>query len=34
MVGYKLQRLGMIMEPELGNPQEVEGVADPPEAKV
>jgi beta-1,2-mannobiose phosphorylase / 1,2-beta-oligomannan phosphorylase len=29
MVGFKLQRLGMIMEPEPGNPQEVEGVLNP-----
>jgi len=26
MSGFKLQRLGMIMEPEPGNPHEVEGV--------
>jgi predicted GH43/DUF377 family glycosyl hydrolase len=29
MSGFKLQRLGMIMEPEPGNPQEVEGVLNP-----
>jgi beta-1,2-mannobiose phosphorylase / 1,2-beta-oligomannan phosphorylase len=27
--GFKLQRLGMLMEPEPGNPQEVEGVLNP-----
>ena len=26
MAGFALQRLGMLMEPEPGNPQEVEGV--------
>jgi hypothetical protein len=29
MNGFKLQRLGMVMEPEPGNPQEVEGVLNP-----
>ena len=29
MSGFKLRRLGMIMEPEPGNPQEVEGVLNP-----
>ena len=29
MSGFKLQRLGMIMEPESGNPHEVEGVLNP-----
>ncbi|SDB88050.1 glycoside hydrolase family 130 protein [Williamwhitmania taraxaci] len=29
MIGLKLQRLGQIMEPELGNPMEVEGVLNP-----
>jgi len=29
MTGYQLQRLGMIMEPEPGNPREVEGVLNP-----
>ncbi len=29
MSGFKLQRLGMIMEPEPGNPHEVEGVLNP-----
>jgi hypothetical protein len=33
MVGFKLQRLGMIMEPEPGNPQEVEGVLNPAAAR-
>jgi len=27
--GFKLQRLGMLMEPEPGNPQEIEGVLNP-----
>ena len=32
MSGFRLQRIGMLMEPEPGNPQEVEGVLDlPPE---
>ena len=29
MSGFKLRRLGMIMEPEQGNPQEIEGVLNP-----
>ena len=29
MSGFELQRLGMVMEPEPGNPQEVEGVLNP-----
>jgi len=29
MSGLKLQRLGLIMEPEPGNPMEVEGVLNP-----
>ena len=29
MSGLKLQRLGMVMEPEPGNPQEIEGVLNP-----
>jgi hypothetical protein len=29
MSGFKLQRLGMVMEPEPGNPNEVEGVLNP-----
>ena len=29
MSGLKLQRLGMLMEPEPGNPQEIEGVLNP-----
>ena len=29
MSGFKLQRLGLVMEPEPGNPQEVEGVLNP-----
>jgi hypothetical protein len=29
MSGFKLQRLGMLMEPEPGNPNEVEGVLNP-----
>ena len=29
MNGFKLQRLGLMMEPELGNPHEVEGVLNP-----
>ena len=33
MVGFKLQRLGMIMEPEPGNFQEVEGVLNPAAAR-
>jgi len=26
MSGFKLQRLGLVMEPEPGNPREIEGV--------
>jgi beta-1,2-mannobiose phosphorylase / 1,2-beta-oligomannan phosphorylase len=33
MSGFKLQRLGMLMEPEPGNPQEVEGVFNPAAAR-
>ena len=29
MSEFKLQRLGMVMEPEPGNPQEIEGVLNP-----
>ena len=29
MSGFKLQRLGVLMEPEPGNPQEIEGVLNP-----
>lgn len=29
MAGFTLQRLGMLMEPEPGNPQEIEGVPNP-----
>src|SRR5664279_4188496 len=29
MSGLKLQRLGMLMEPQAGNPQEIEGVLNP-----
>jgi hypothetical protein len=29
MIGFRLRRLGMVMEPEPGNPQEVEGVLNP-----
>ncbi len=29
MSGFKLQRLGVVMEPEPGNPQEIEGVLNP-----
>ncbi len=31
--GFKLQRLGMLMEPEPGNPQEIEGVLNPAAAR-
>ena len=31
--GFKLQRLGLVMEPEPGNPQEVEGVLNPAAAR-
>ena len=33
MSGLKLQRLGMLMEPELGNAHEVEGVLNPAAAR-
>ena len=33
MTGFALQRLGMLMEPEPGNPQEVEGVLNPAAAR-
>jgi predicted GH43/DUF377 family glycosyl hydrolase len=33
MSGFKLQRLGILMEPEPGNPQEVEGVLNPAAAR-
>ena len=33
MIGLKLQRLGFMMEPEPGNPQEVEGVLNPAAAR-
>jgi predicted GH43/DUF377 family glycosyl hydrolase len=33
MPGFKLQRLGLMMEPEPGNPQEVEGVLNPAAAR-
>ena len=33
MSGFKLQRLGMVMEPEPGNPQEIEGVLNPAVAR-
>jgi len=33
MSGFKLQRLGMLMEPEPGNPREVEGVLNPAAAR-
>ena len=29
MSGFQLQRLGMLMEPEPGNPQEIEGILNP-----
>ena len=29
MAGFQLQRLGTVMEPEPGNPQEIEGVLNP-----
>ena len=29
MAWFSLQRLGMVMEPEPGNPQEIEGVLNP-----
>ena len=33
MSGFKLQRLGLMMEPEPGNPQEIEGVLNPAAAR-
>jgi predicted GH43/DUF377 family glycosyl hydrolase len=33
MSGFKLHRLGMLMEPEPGNPQEIEGVLNPAAAR-
>ena len=33
MSGFKLQRLGMVMEPEPSNPQEIEGVLNPAAAR-
>jgi len=33
MSGLKLQRLGMVIEPEPGNPQEVEGILNPAAAR-
>ena len=33
MSGLKLKRLGMMMEPEPGNPQEIEGVLNPAAAR-
>jgi hypothetical protein len=33
MEGFKLHRLGMVMEPEAGNPNEVEGVLNPAAAR-
>ena len=33
MSGFKLQRLGILMEPQPGNPQEVEGVLNPAAAR-
>jgi hypothetical protein len=33
MSGFQLQRLGQIMEPEPGNPQEAEGVLNPAAAR-
>src|ERR1039458_8374781 len=33
MSGFKLQRLGLIMEPQPGNPQEIEGVLNPAAAR-
>ncbi len=33
MSGLKLQRLGMLIEPEPGNPQEIEGVLNPAAAR-
>jgi len=33
MNGFELQRLGLVMEPESGNPQEIEGVLNPAAAR-
>jgi len=33
MTEFKLQRLGVVMEPESGNPQEVDGVLNPAAAR-
>ena len=33
MSGSKLRRLGLVMEPEPGNPQEIEGVLNPAAAR-
>jgi beta-1,2-mannobiose phosphorylase / 1,2-beta-oligomannan phosphorylase len=33
MSGFKLKRLGMVMEPEQGNPQEIEGILNPAAAR-
>jgi len=33
MEGFKLHRIGMVMEPEAGNPNEVEGVLNPAAAR-
>jgi hypothetical protein len=33
MSDFQLQRLGMVMEPEPGNPQEIEGVLNPGAAR-
>jgi len=33
MSGFKMQRLGILMEPEPGNPQEVEGALNPAAAR-
>jgi hypothetical protein len=33
MSGFKLQRLGLMMEPEPGNPREIEGVLNPAAAR-
>ncbi|MGB6875839.1 MAG: hypothetical protein WBD87_07365 [Candidatus Acidiferrales bacterium] len=33
MSGFRLKRLGMLMEPEAGNPQEIEGVLNPAAAR-
>ena len=33
MEGFQLRRLGIVMEPEAGNPNEVEGVLNPAAAR-